>query len=109
MTPTWKENAFHSKCRTAKSIGHKLKERIIEDQCTGSATSVSIGVDYVPAGAKRLTTEDKILWDIEGQEFVIYYENSESLMNAFVDELYIKRKKKNELKTIVSILSTFGQ
>ena len=64
-----------------KKSSEELKEKL---------RTASKGVDYLPPGAKLLAESDKQMWGIEGEDFTIYYETSENLLNAFVQELMIK-------------------
>ena len=44
-------------------------------------------VDYVPPNAKKLSDKDKENWGVGNDDFRIYYQKSEALLDAFKEEL----------------------
>ena len=54
---------------------------------TELSSDVSSGVNYIPSGSKKINEENIKQWGIENESFILYYDDSDSLLEAFKNEL----------------------
>ena len=74
--------------RTSAAKSNSSHRKMIKKQIvTASSTVVSSGACYVPTGALMISDADRRKWGIIDEDFTIYYENSDDLLEAFVTEL----------------------
>ena len=72
---------------------NKIGPSSLKNRISGTVSN-SAGAFYVPEGAKMLTRSERDMWDIVDEDFRIFYETPEKLLDAFVEELARKHPQR---------------
>ncbi|XP_057302645.1 uncharacterized protein LOC130636789 isoform X2 [Hydractinia symbiolongicarpus] len=87
------EGCLENKAKLVKTANQKAKKRT---KCNREEL-INTGrtIKYLPDNAKEVNASNKADWDIEGDNFLMYYETGEELLEAFKSEV---EKKKGAVK-----------